>query len=109
MTAEPRPVVEHAELTITSGREAEFEQAFPRGEQAIAKSPGYRWSRLIRQVENPSSYLLLVGWQSLEAHTVEFRGSELFPQWRGAVGEFFAAAPVVTHFDARDLSSGEVV
>ena len=109
MTAEQRPVVEHAQLTITPGREAEFEQAFHRGEQAIAKSPGYRWSRLIRQVEDPGVYLLLVGWQSLEAHTVEFRGSGLFPQWRGAVGEFFAAPPVVTHFDARDLSSGEVV
>src|SRR5438270_13752527 len=77
MTTGPRAVVEHAELTIAPGREAEFEQAFSRGEQAIAKSPGYRWSRLIRQVENPGTYLLLVGWQSLEAHMVEFRGSEL--------------------------------
>jgi heme-degrading monooxygenase HmoA len=102
-------VVEHAELTIAPGREAEFEQAFPRGEQAIAKSPGYRWSRLIRQVENPSVYLLLVGWESLEAHMVEFRGSEQFQQWRGVVGEFFAAPPVVTHFSALDLSTGEVM
>lgn len=98
MPAEERAVVEHAELTITPGREAEFERAFPRGEQAIAKSPGYRWSRLLRQAENPGTYLLLVGWESLEAHTVEFRGSELFPQWRAAVSEFFAAPPVVTHF-----------
>ncbi|MBS2965255.1 antibiotic biosynthesis monooxygenase [Actinocrinis puniceicyclus] len=91
-------VVEHAELTIAPGREAEFEAAFARGEKAIAQSPGYRWSRLLRQVENPGTYLLLVGWVSLEAHTVEFRGSELFQQWRGAVGEFFAAPPNVTHF-----------
>jgi len=109
MPAETLAVVEHAELTIAPGRAAEFEQAFPRGEQALAKSPGYRWSRLIRQVEDPGSYLLLVGWESLEAHMVTFRGSELFQQWRGAVSEFFAAPPVVTHFDALDLSSGQVM
>lgn len=109
MPATELAVVEHAELTIIPGREAEFEQAFPRGEQALAKSPGYRWSRLIRQVENPSTYLLLVGWESLAAHTVEFRESELFPQWRGVVGEFFAAPPVVTHFGALDLSSGQLI
>ncbi len=113
MSAEQRAVVEHAELTITPGREAEFERAFPSGEQAIAKSPGYRWSRLLRQAENPGTYLLLVGWESLEAHTVEFRGSDLFPQWRAAVSEFFAAPPVVTHFSvasgpAADLSPGQL-
>ena len=109
MPAAELAVVEHAELTITPGREAEFEQAFPRGERALADSRGYRWSRLIRQVENPSTYLLLVGWASVEAHMTEFRSSELFQQWRGAVGEYFAAPPVVTHFGALDLSSGQVM
>lgn len=104
MPAEQRGVVEHAQLTITSGREAEFEAAFVRGERVIAESPGYRWSRLLRQTEDPATYLLLVGWESLEAHTVEFRGSELFGRWRGAVSEFFAAAPQVTHYAGADLS-----
>jgi quinol monooxygenase YgiN len=54
---------------------------------------------LLRQIENPGTYLLLVGWSSLDAHLVEFRGSDLFQQWRGAVGEYFAAAPTVVHFD----------
>lgn len=109
MPAAELAVVEHAELTVIPGREAEFELAFPRGEQALAKSRGYRWSRLIRQVENPSTYLLLVGWESFEAHMTEFRSSELFQQWRSAVGEFFAAPPAVTHFGALDLSSGQVM
>jgi len=91
-------VIEHAELSITPGREAEFEEAFVRGHEVIAQSPGYRWGRLLRKVEHGGDYLLLVGWDSLEAHTVEFRGSELFPRWRAAVGEFFAAPPVITHF-----------
>jgi heme-degrading monooxygenase HmoA len=91
-------IVEHAEFTITPGREAEFEEAFVRGHRFIAQSPGYLWGRLVRQIETPNRYLLLVGWESLEAHTVEFRGSALFPQWRGEVGEFFAEPAVVTHF-----------
>lgn len=100
-------IVEHAEFTITPGREAEFEQAFVRGHRFIAQSPGYHWGRLIRQIENPGTYLLLVGWETLEAHTVEFRGSELFRQWRGEVGEFFAAPAAVTHFRG-EVEPGEL-
>jgi heme-degrading monooxygenase HmoA len=100
-------VIEHAELAIAPGREADFEAAFTRGHQAIAQAPGYRWARLVRQVENPGSYLLLVGWDSLEAHTVGFRGSELFQQWRAAVGEFFAVPPAVTHY-AGDVDPGQI-
>lgn len=92
-------VIEHAELSIIPGREAEFEAAFEQGHKAIAQSPGYLWARLIRQIENPSSYLLLVGWESLEAHMETFRGCDLFRQWRAAVGPFFAAPPNVTHYN----------
>lgn len=100
-------IVEHAEFTIAPGREAEFEEAFVRGHRFIAQSPGYLWGRLVRQVEQPNRYLLLVGWESVEAHTVQFRGSALFPQWRGEVGEFFAEPAVVTHY-AGDLEPGDL-
>jgi quinol monooxygenase YgiN len=52
-------------------------------------------------VEHPSTWLLLVGWDSVEAHTVGFRQSEGFTRWRAAVGPFFAAEPTVQHFDTR--------
>jgi heme-degrading monooxygenase HmoA len=92
-------VIEHAEFTITPGEEAAFEAAFARGHALIAKAPGYLWGRLVRQVEQPGVYLLLIGWESLDAHMVDFRGSELFTQWRAEVGGFFAAAPVVVHYE----------
>jgi heme-degrading monooxygenase HmoA len=92
-------VIEHAEFTVTPGAAAAFEEAFVRGHKFIAQSPGYLWGRLVRQIENPGKYLLLVGWETLDAHVVEFRGSELFTQWRATVGEFFADTPVVTHFE----------
>ena len=48
----------------------------------IAQAPGFRFVRFSRGVERPSTYLLLVGWDSLEDHTDGFRGSDLFRQWR---------------------------
>jgi heme-degrading monooxygenase HmoA len=92
-------IIEHAELTITSGEEAAFEEAFTRGHQVIAKSPGYLWARIVRQIENPGTYLLLIGWETLDAHMVTFRGSELFTEWRTIVGPFFAAPVLLTHYE----------
>lgn len=92
-------VIEHAEFTITAGEEAAFEEAFARGHAFIAQSPGYLWGRLVRQVENPGVYLLLIGWESLDAHMVDFRESELFTKWRAEVGGFFAAPPVLVHYE----------
>ena len=98
-------IIEHAEFTIALDNAAAFEEAFARGHQLIAKSPGYLWGRLVRQVENPGTYLLLVGWETLEHHMVGFRESELFPLWRAEVGPFFAAPPVVTHFEGDLIAS----
>ena len=85
-SSESYPVVEHAEIRVLAGREQEFEQAFVRGHAVIREAAGYRWARLLRQAEDASTYLLLVGWDTLEAHTVDFRESERFTQWRGIVG-----------------------
>lgn len=50
-----------------------------------------------RSVETPGRYLLLIQWDTLEDHTVVFRGSDAFPKWRAIVGPFFAQPPVVEH------------
>lgn len=104
MSQQSFPVVEHVELAIRPGREAEFEAAFVQGHAAISRAAGYRWARLVRQVEDASRYLLLVGWDTLEAHTVDFRESDLFTEWRAAVSEYFAAPPVVTHYGAEPVA-----
>ncbi len=91
-------IIEHAEFTIAPSDAEAFEAAFLVGREAIAQASGYHWSRLVRQIEDPGKYLLLIGWESLEAHMVDFRGSELFTRWRAAVGPYFAEAPVLTHY-----------
>ncbi|MER5427652.1 antibiotic biosynthesis monooxygenase [Streptomyces sp. NPDC002588] len=91
-------VVEHAELAVEAGREAEFEQAFGAAREVLAEADGFRWAELLRCEERPRTYLLLVGWESVEAHTVGFRGSERFGRWRALVGPFFTGPPAVEHY-----------
>jgi heme-degrading monooxygenase HmoA len=91
-------IVEIAQITVTPGQEPLFEAGFARGIVWAAGSPGYLAHELRRSVEHPNRYLLRIEWQTLEDHTVRFRGSPAFAEWRAAVGAFFAVPPVVEHF-----------
>jgi heme-degrading monooxygenase HmoA len=91
-------IVELAQLTITPGRESEFEAAFKDAIKWAADSQGYLAHELRRSLENPGRYVLRIEWATLEDHTIGFRGSPAFTQWRAAVGPFFDSAPVVEHF-----------
>jgi heme-degrading monooxygenase HmoA len=91
-------IVELALLTITPGRESEFEAAFAEAIQWAAGRHGYLAHELRRSIENPNRYVLRIEWATLEDHTVGFRGSPAFTQWRAGVGPFFSAPPVVEHF-----------
>ena len=64
----------------------------------IAKSKGFLGYQIRRSIESPQRYLLLLEWETLEDHTVGFRGSAAYGEWRGMVAEFFAAPPAVEHF-----------
>ena len=91
-------VVEHAELTVEAGREAEFQEVFGKAREVLAEADGFRWAELLRCEERPRTYLLLVGWESVEAHTVGFGESGRFSRWRALVGPFFAEPPAVEHY-----------
>ncbi|HVW48494.1 MAG TPA: antibiotic biosynthesis monooxygenase [Solirubrobacterales bacterium] len=91
-------IVEHATLEIEPGREADFEAAFAAAPAIFAAVPGCHEVELRRCIENPGRYLLFVEWDDVEAHTVGFRQSPLFADWRALVGDFFAAPPAVEHY-----------
>lgn len=92
------PVLEHALLPVREGRAQEFEAAFARARTLIEASPGFRGLSLTRCLEQPGTYLLLVGWDSVEAHTVGFRGSPAYEGWKAALHHFYEPFPVVEHF-----------
>jgi heme-degrading monooxygenase HmoA len=96
-------IIEHGRINVLPGQEGDFERAYAEAAGVIARSPGFRFVRLSRGVEHPSRYLLLVGWDTVEDHTVGFRESELFTQWRALIGPYFDGAPEVDHYTG-DLS-----
>jgi heme-degrading monooxygenase HmoA len=91
-------IVEHAEFSIAEADAEKFEAAYAQAKGLLAQTDGFQWAHLHRGIERPGSYLLLVGWESLEAHNVNFRESERFPQWRALIGPYFAATPDVEHY-----------
>ena len=92
-------ILEAAVLQVREGAEAGFEEAMVKAAPAIAGSPGYIGHELQRCVETKGRYLLLVRWETLEAHTEGFRGSEAYGEWRTLLHHFYDPFPVVEHFE----------
>jgi quinol monooxygenase YgiN len=49
-------------------------------------------------IESPSRFVLLVEWDSVEAHDQNFRATDRFGQWRAVIGPYFDGPPNVEHF-----------
>ena len=93
-------ILELADIRIQPGQNAAFEAAIASAASSIiAQAKGFQGYKINRGIESPERYVLQIFWETLEDHTVGFRQSELFTQWRAVVGPFFAAPPVVEHFD----------
>jgi heme-degrading monooxygenase HmoA len=93
-------ILEIADIRIQPGRQAAFDEAIQRAlTTVIARAQGARGWKVNRGVEHPERYVLMIYWETLEDHTVGFRGGPLFAEWRAIIGPFFAAPPVVEHFE----------
>ncbi len=93
-------ILELADFSIKPGHNEAFEEAIQRGLRSIiAHAKGFEGYKVNRGIENPNRYILQIFWTQLQDHTVGFRESPAFAQWRAVVGPFFASAPVVEHFD----------
>jgi heme-degrading monooxygenase HmoA len=90
-------ILEIAQIDVKAGMEAEFEANVARAAPIFKRAKGCRGMELQRGIEKPSRYRLFVRWETLENHTVDFRNSPDFQEWRGLVGHCFAAPPEVEH------------
>jgi heme-degrading monooxygenase HmoA len=90
-------VTEVAEFDIITGREAEFRAAYGKGKLAFNGAPGCRSVRMIQGIESPQRFVLLIEWDSVQAH-LDFRATPAFTQWRSHIADFFASPPHVEHF-----------
>jgi heme-degrading monooxygenase HmoA len=93
-------ITEHAVLPVRPGHESEFEAAFALARPLISGQPGFRRLALSRSIESPNLYLLLVEWDTVEAHTLGFRRSPEYDEWKRLLHHFYAPMPTVEHFTA---------
>lgn len=90
-------ILEIARIEIRDGREAAFEAAMREALELLAASRGFRGARLLASHERPRGYSLLVEWDTIENHTVDWQGSPAFKAWRALLADHFAAIPTVEH------------
>jgi heme-degrading monooxygenase HmoA len=91
-------ILEVATLDVKPGQRDQFQTAFKQAAPIIAGMKGYIAHQLQECVENRQRFLLLVWWQTLEDHTVGFRGSAEYKRWRALLHHFYDPFPTVEHF-----------
>ena len=92
-------ILEVATLIVRAGEGADFEQAFSQAQKIISSMPGYVSHQLQRCLELQDKYLLLVQWQRLEDHTIGFRQSQQYQEWRRLLHHFYEPFPTVEHYE----------
>src|SRR6188474_3803402 len=92
-------ILETAILDVIPNQERDFEAAFAKASPIIASMPGYISHQLQRCIEKQNRYILLVNWETLEDHTVGFRSSEGYQEWRKRLHHFYDPFPTVEHYD----------
>jgi heme-degrading monooxygenase HmoA len=90
-------VLEVALIDVKPASDSEFKTSYHEARAALVASPGLISVRMTQGIESPARFVLLVEWESLEAHQ-GFRDSDRFAIWRAAIGPHFAQPPHVEHF-----------
>lgn len=91
-------VLEIAQIDVLPGQEDGFAAAYAQARPLLAETEGCLTTRMTRGVESPSRFVLLVEWESVQAHEENFRATDRFTQWRTILSPFFAKPPFVEHF-----------
>ena len=91
-------ILEVAILEVIPTETAAFEAAFAEAAPIIMSMGGYGGHELRRCVERENRYILLVHWARLEDHTVGFRGSAGYQEWKRLLHHFYDPFPVVEHY-----------
>jgi heme-degrading monooxygenase HmoA len=96
-------ILEIAQLQVRQGQTEHFEAAFAQAQSIIASMKGYRGHELQHCLENDHQYMLLVRWDRLEDHTVGFRRSAQYQEWRALLHHFYDPFPTVLHYSPAQL------
>ncbi|MBL8099669.1 MAG: antibiotic biosynthesis monooxygenase [Anaerolineales bacterium] len=92
-------ILEVVILDVIPNQEKEFETTFAKASSIISSMSGYISHQLQRCVEKQNRYILLVNWENLEDHTVGFRGSKQYQEWKKLLHHFYEPFPTVEHYE----------
>jgi heme-degrading monooxygenase HmoA len=99
-------ILELVDIRIQPGQQTEFDAAIQRGlTQIIGKAKGCTGHVINKCIETPERYVVMIYWETLENHMVDFRESPAYQEWRAMVGPFFAVPPIVEHFNLLSKSA----
>ncbi len=90
-------ITEIAQIEVKPGNEKDFEAAIGQAQGIFKRQKGWKSFELHRSIEKPSRYRLIIQWETLENHVVDFRESSDFQEWRALAGPHFASPPDVEH------------
>jgi heme-degrading monooxygenase HmoA len=96
-------IIEAVMLPVKPGLESDFENSFKKASKIISSMDGYLSHELHRCIEDQSKYLLLVRWETLESHTVGFRSSAKYQEWKKLLHHFYEPFPTVEHFEEVEI------
>jgi heme-degrading monooxygenase HmoA len=92
-------ILEIAEFDVLAGKEQMFAKASHAASKVISQSKGFISVEFNQCLEKPTRFLAFIRWQTLEDHTIGFRESPLFTEWRAILSPFFNTAPVALHYN----------
>lgn len=101
-------ILEVAILNVIKGKEAEFELSFSKAQSIISSIDGYLSHQLQKCIEVENRYILLVHWKNIESHTVNFRKSAIYHEWKTMLHHFYDPFPVVEHYQLVDTIEGSL-
>ncbi|MEH2415099.1 antibiotic biosynthesis monooxygenase family protein [Nostoc sp.] len=96
-------ILEVVMLHVKPGLESDFEATFKKASTIISSIKGYLSHELHRCIEVKGKYLLLVRWETLESHTVGFRNSAEFQEWKKLLHHFYEPSPIIEHFEEIEI------
>jgi heme-degrading monooxygenase HmoA len=97
-------VLERVIFTVKVGSEVGFQQGFDSARHYLEESQGCRTIRLLKGVERPNTFLLLIEWDTLEDHTEGFMKSSSFQLFGELVGSHLESEPDVQHYEPIDAT-----
>ena len=92
-------ILELAQIETKPGKESAFEQGVSQAAPLFKRARGCRGFQLLKSVEQSTRFILMITWETVEDHTVHFRQSEDYKEWRRLIGEYVAGPAQVNHVE----------